>query len=315
MKLSVVIVTHNSGSVLSECLEALRRDTSIPFEIIVVDNSSSDETMSILARDSSLRFRQNSANVGFAAGCNQGLALATGEYFVLLNPDVIVHHHSLDRLASWLDANPAVGIVGPQSTDANGAVQRYQTARPGILSYITRILGYDTITLSAVHDRRPVETDWVSGLCLMARRHMLKDIGGFDDGFFMYSEDVDWCLLARSAGWKVALLRNVEVIHLNDGGHSARSDYMARIFNVKQGQLRLFARHYGYSTYLAMKGIVAVECAIKLCWDLATWPLVPPHRRATKTARIRGYWTLVRSLGGPPRFMAPGTGGSLLAMK
>jgi hypothetical protein len=315
MKLSVIIVTHNSASVLSECLGALRRGTSVVFEIIVIDNASSDATVSILASHGHLQFRENSNNVGFAAACNQGLAMATGEYFVLLNPDVIVHQHALDQLLSWLDTNPSVGIVGPQSTDANGAVQRYQTARPGILGYVTRILGCDARSSGEADDRSPVEVDWVSGFCLMARRTILSDVGWFDEGFFMYSEDVDWCLRARRAGWKAALLRSVKVIHPTDGGHSARSDYAARIFNVKQGQLRLFARHHRYATYLLVKGVVAIECVIKLCWDLATFSLVSPQKRAHKGARIRGYWTLVRSLGCRPRFMAPGTGGSLFVAK
>jgi N-acetylglucosaminyl-diphospho-decaprenol L-rhamnosyltransferase len=315
VKLSVIVVTHNSGSVLSECLHALRHETSAVFEIIVIDNASSDNTVSILASDFRLRFHENRDNAGFAAACNQGLALGTGEYFVLLNPDVIVHHQALDHLISWLDANPLVGIVGPQSTDATGALQHYGTARPGVIGYIRRILRFDARSAGAVHDRPAVETDWVSGFCLMARRSLLNEVGWFDEGFFMYSEDVDWCLRARHAGWKVVLLRNVEVIHPQDGGHAARSDYAARIFNVKQGQLRLFAHHHRYSTYLLVKGLVAVECVVKLCWDLPTYSFTSPPKRTNKAARIRGYWSLLRSLGDRPRFMAPGTGGSLLPAK
>jgi GT2 family glycosyltransferase len=265
--------------------------------------------LSIIAANPFVRLCRNSNNVGFASACNQGIALTSGEYFVLLNPDVILCRDSLDRLARWLDLYPDVGIVGPQSMDEHGCVQPYRTTRPGIIDYLASRL------FPAPRRNYSRHTDWVSGFCMMARRTVFDNIGGLDEGYFMYSEDVDWCLRARDAGWKVVLLAAAAAVHSGGGGHSARVDHAARIFNVKQSYLRLFARHRGRATYLMMKGVLAVESLVKLGWDLCTYPLTSRQDRATKAARMFGYRKLLQYLGGPPRFMLPATGGSVLPVK
>jgi GT2 family glycosyltransferase len=214
MDLSVIIVTCNSRRDIGACLRSLVAPLGgLHAELCVVDNHSSDGTAAeVRAHHPDVRLIEADENRGFAAGVNLGLRHTTGRYVLWLNPDSRCVSGSLPDVLAWMDAHPGVGIVGGRLLDPGGAVQRSVRSFP---SY-GAVLGARHSILTKWFPRNPFSTrylrgdisydeiaraDWVSGACLLHRRSVSDALGGLDDGFFMYFEDVDFCYRAALRGW------------------------------------------------------------------------------------------------------------------
>src|SRR6266481_5287462 len=227
MDLSVIIVSFNSAGLIERCLASV--DTclrGVTHEICVVDNASSDQPLDLARRGApGARIIASRENLGFAAGVNRGIAATTGRYVLWLNPDAELLDGGAGELIEYCDRHPGVGILGPQLVDPSGRVQlscrsfpSYRTALFHRYSLLTRTFpnnpGSRDYLMSDWDHRTVREVDWVSGACLLHRRSVLDDIGGLDERFFMYCEDVDFCLLASLPLWALIAI----LIKLDDGG-------------------------------------------------------------------------------------------------
>lgn len=267
--------------------------------MIVVDNGSTDGTPAFIAeRHPKVKLIANSANLGFSAANNQGLKLASGRYRVLLNPDTLVLDRTLDRLVDHLDAHPQVGVVGAKMVNADGKPQRYETWYPSLLTYLI-----NSAMLWIWGDRGSQDVDYVSGACLMIRQETMQQIGLLDENIFMFAEDVDWCLRAKRAGWRIYHHSGASVIH--KGGAVATRDLAARVFNTHQAKLYFFKKYYGRLSYVLLKAIMFLESVAKVLFDVVTYAVVDGDRKAVKRGRVRGYMELVRHLRRPPTFVTP----------
>jgi GT2 family glycosyltransferase len=184
-------------------------------EIAVVDNGSSDGTAAFVAAAyGHVLLLTLAENRGFAAGANAGLACTTGRFVLWLNPDARWIHGSMRDVLAWMDAHPDAGIAGLRLRNPGGSVQRSARTFPSYRS----VLGAQHSLLTRVFPSNPfsreylrgdlsyqevARVDWVSGACLLHRRDVSQAIGGLDEGFFMYFEDVDFCDRATAAGWSV----------------------------------------------------------------------------------------------------------------
>ncbi|HLD25689.1 MAG TPA: glycosyltransferase family 2 protein [Candidatus Andersenbacteria bacterium] len=215
MKLSIIIVNYNTGPLTAACIRSiLAQDVVGGLEIIVVDNASADESVAHLRSDfPEVTVIANGKNVGLAAGVNTGLASTRGKYCLILNPDILVLPGALVSLVTYMDAHPTVGVAGGQLQSPNGEVQEscYRFYSPLTLIYrrtfwgktargqreIARFLmkDFDHASIRAV--------DWLLGACLIVRREAVQEVGGMDERFFLYFEDVDWCRRFLEAGWQV----------------------------------------------------------------------------------------------------------------
>jgi GT2 family glycosyltransferase/lipopolysaccharide/colanic/teichoic acid biosynthesis glycosyltransferase len=215
MKCSVVIVSHNSRESLYPCLTTLQRfPPSASWEAIVVDNASTDGTPEMVsARFPAVRLVTNAANLGYSRAVNQGMRLAKGEYFLVLNPDVTTREGSLQNLLDFAESHPEGGLFGARLLHPDGRLQyscrSFYTVKVLLLrrtplgrlfpnSRALRehlMLDYDHLTPRAV--------DWVLGACMLVRRKVVESVGFMDERFFLYFEDVDWCYRIQRAGWKV----------------------------------------------------------------------------------------------------------------
>jgi GT2 family glycosyltransferase len=233
--LSVIIVNWNVSAMLARCLETLfAHATELILEVIVVDNASTDDSLTMLAT----RFPQvqriaNQENVGFAAANNQGLTASRGRYRLLLNPDTEVLDQALSRMVQYMDSHPQVGVLSPRLMLPDGTIQG------GAAGYFPcpRTLFYYAFMLQVLFPRRvralwldeksyradEIAVDWVSGACLMLREEILAQVGGLDDSYFMYAEDIDWCYRIKQAGWQVICLSKLTIIHHIGGSTSQRS--------------------------------------------------------------------------------------------
>jgi len=206
-----VVVNYNAASHLVACVQSLVDEGAGP--IVVVDNASVDASAEVLA-DSGLpaRFLANARNLGYGAGVNVGLGATESDLVLICNADVVLMPGVVEALGQALDEDPRRAIAGPRIEDVDGRL--YPSART--FPALGDAVGHAFLGLVAPGNRwsarykmlgwdhnAPAEVDWVSGACFLARRDALNELGGFDESYFMYSEDVDLCWRAWKAGWKV----------------------------------------------------------------------------------------------------------------
>ena len=224
MKVSVVILTWNSVPEIETCLASLPDGLTVSHEVIVVDNGSRDQTVSVLkTRFPHVSIIANQYNRGVAPARNQGLRCARGEYVLILDDDTIIHLNALDRLVQVLDSQPQVGLCGPKLIDANGQLCLSCRLFPTLLDKLGRRFP-SVLTRKAArrvelaeladwaHDTlRPV--DYVIGACQLIRRRALDEVGLLDERIFYGPEDVDLCVRMHQAGWQVVYQPAAVVTH------------------------------------------------------------------------------------------------------
>lgn len=242
---SIVVVSHDSGALLARCVAAaLAQDA--PVEVIVVDNASRDDSLEALPSDPRLRVLRNAGNPGFAVACNQGAALAGGRDLLFLNPDCELPPDAVPRLLAARAADPSITILGAQLLDSDGreqAAARRRTPTPA--RAIRRVLGLSKdaieIEIEAAAGGQALETvDAVSGALMLVPRAAFEALGGFDEGYRLHCEDLDLCRRALLAGGRVALAREVRVVHHK--GTSSRGRPVWVEWQKHRGMLRYFRK-------------------------------------------------------------------------
>lgn len=285
MHLSVIIVSHNSAGYLDACLASLDRHLgAIDAEVCVVDNASEDDSRAIAARRAPrVRLLASERNLGFAAAVNRGLAAAAGRYVLWLNPDSALLDDGARALIDHLDSNRQVGIVGPRILDPGGGLQRSARAFPSYdwavghrHSLLTRLFPanpYSRRYLRMDLDPGKVQDiDWVSGACLLHRREVSDRLGGLDERFFMYCEDVDFCLRARQAGWTVQYHPGLTVRHHVAG--STRQTPVRMLVERHRSLWRYYQKHFprGILIDAAAWSAISGRCALVVAEELLTRP-------------------------------------------
>ncbi len=213
--LTIIIVSYNVREEIGRCLDSIRSISSqISKEVLVVDNASSDHTPAFIRqKNPQVLLKENSENIGFAAAVNQALCLSNGELILLLNPDTIVAPGAIAHMIGFMDQNPGCGIAGARLLNENGRPQNSITPFPTPWRILKESLFIEKLIGLRPGPVGPQPVDAVVGACLLARREMVCDIGGMDEGFFLYSEEVDWCQRAWLKGWEVYHLPEALVTH------------------------------------------------------------------------------------------------------
>lgn len=269
--LSIVIVSWNTRDLLAACLHTLAAPGGMPAgtEVIVVDNASMDDSVQyVRAEFPWVRCIENATNMGFAAATNRGLALARGEYLLLLNSDTEVRPGALIAMMNYLQRHPGAGIVGADVRNLDGSPQACGGLAPSLLSETISILGFDRKVHALVAGRPdpPVgtyrERDWVLGAALMVRRTAYESVGPLDTGYFFYSEEVDWCTRVRENGWQVGTLIGAHVLH-HGGGSSRRTPDRMRpaLFRSK---VRYLALHQGRQSAIVFRSLVRAVAGLHI---------------------------------------------------
>lgn len=246
MDLSVIIVTWNVKDLLAACLRALPSATAgLASEVIVVDNGSTDGVPEVLRTEfPSVQLISNGANAGFSRANNQGIAVAEGRYVVLLNPDTEPRPASLAEMVRFMDGRPKAGAASPRLVRPDGTPQPYAFGDdPSPVYLLRRALAHGR--KDYLHDwgvEKPLQVQWVSGACLVSRREAVEQVGGLDEGIFMYFEDNDWCRRMRLSGWEVWYNSRVEVVHV--GGASLKQNPQSRAAYY-QSLVHFYRKHYG----------------------------------------------------------------------
>ncbi len=217
---SIVIVNWNAGGLLADCLASLGAGDEPLVELIVVDNASTDGSVPGALRSSGgTRLIRNAENVGFARACNQAIRGSAGRYVLLLNPDARLAGGALAALVGFMDRHPEAGAAGPALLNPDGSLQPSGWSVPSLRQLlavhplVARLLPAPDDPLRHRDFGRVAEVDEVSGACLIVRRAAIDGAGLLDERFFLYFEDVDWCLRLKRAGWKVYWVPDARVVH------------------------------------------------------------------------------------------------------
>jgi N-acetylglucosaminyl-diphospho-decaprenol L-rhamnosyltransferase len=252
----IVVVSYNSSDALRRCVEPLAALDSV--QVFVVDNDSRDDSLETVSdlRIVSIALRRNG---GFASGCNAGWRAGTAPYVLLLNPDATIDETSLTALLERLEREPALGAAGPRIVGTDGALEHSQRRFPRLRTtyaqalFLHRLLPRATWTDEVVRDERAYErageADWLSGACLLLRRDVLERIGGLDEGFFHYGEDIDLCLRIRAAGFGIGFEPGATVVH-EGGGSAPRAELLPLLASSR---IRLARKHEGRLVALAQR--------------------------------------------------------------
>lgn len=254
--LSVIVVNWNTRDILRRCLDSVRAHLSgIPHEVIVVDNASSDGSADMVAEEfPEVRLIRNVENVGFARANNQAMAVAAGEWFLLLNSDTLMIDDSVLRLFRRVSHEAGIGVAHCRLQFPDGTLQ-YSTYRfPSIRLAILEDLGFYKLlsparraaTLLAgywAHDQER-DVDWVSGAFMLLPREVFERTLGFSERYFMYGEDMEWGYRIRDAGWRIRFYPQASIVHLDHSSSVLRwGDRRVQI--CIERQLDIYARRHG----------------------------------------------------------------------
>jgi len=312
-RLAVVIVSYNTRRMIRRCLQSLQAfPPHCSHAIWVVDNASRDGTVAMLRQEfPAVRLHANRRNLGYAAAVNQGLEAAGAEYTLVLNPDIVVRDGAVDQLVAFMDAHADAGLAAAKLLNTDGSLQ--YTCRsfytPQTLLFRRTFLGklfprsrvirrhlmldYDHATPRAV--------DWVIGACMLVRRSAVEDVGGMDERFFLYFEDVDWCFRLGRQGWKVYYVPQAEMLH--EHRRESAKPKLSRSFWAHLGSLLRFYEKwnryaYGLKRYrevskrvlFALSDLVAVNLAFLGAYGLRVLWAERFHNPLYTLENYFNYW-------------------------
>lgn len=270
-------------------------------QIIVVDSASSDGSPEMVAQQfPQVELIACSENVGFPQGNNIGLAQANGRFILLLNPDTIVHVGALAKIMVYLQENERVGAVGAQLLNSDGSVQSSRRRFPTLWTALFESTWLQPYAPKAilrhyyvedVADEETAVVDWVMGACLMTRQEVVAQVGGLDEAYFMYSEELDYCRRIQQAGWQVVYYPEAKVTHLH--GKSSEQAVTQRHINFNRAKLRYFRKYHGRLA----AGLLRLFLLKSYGWQLVLEGMkgVLGHKRPLRWQRVRAYWRVLRS--------------------
>ncbi len=254
IRLSIIIVNYNVKAYLEQALHSIFRalkDT--PAEVFVVDNASSDGSVQMLQNNfPRVHVIANSNNPGFAKANNQAIQKAKGNYVCLINPDTLVREDTFDTCLAYLDEHTDVGMTGCKILNPDGTLQlACRRSFPTPWVSLTKVTGLSALfpkshlfakyNLTYLDPDKPAEVDAISGSFMFVRKSTIDAVGGLDEDFFMYGEDLDWCYRIHQAGWKIMYLPDTQIIH-----YKGRSTFEASFdqLNVFYKAMQLFVQKH-----------------------------------------------------------------------
>ncbi len=253
MKVSFVVINYKTGEELEHCIRSVHENSSQPYEVIVINNSPTEDLNHLAVEYPNVKIVTNSRNMGFARAANLGASLASGEYIFFLNPDTYFDSDVVGRLVKFLETHPDAGIVAPGMKFPSGRPQptvrrfpKYYYLLFGRGSLFTRIFPNNPITRTFLYQdiriESPVAVDSVSGAAMLIKRDIFWKLNGFDENYFLMVEDMDLAYRLKQMGYKVYYLPDVTVYHYLGRSRERAGPRIVRE-HIK-GMLYFFSKHY-----------------------------------------------------------------------
>lgn len=253
MRISIIILNYKSASLTAQCVRSIERYApTVPYEILLVDHSPNESGELLKEQCPNAKIIPTERNRGYAAGNNQGIRAATGEYLVILNPDIQITEHSLMMLYETMERFPDIGILGPRLEHPDHTLQysclRFPDWKMPIMrrTFLQRtaagrryVSWYELRSWS--HDETR-DVDWIFGAAMMVRRKAVEDVGLLDENIFLYLEDVDWCRRFWEKRWRVVYEPRAVMIH----AHRRASADRPSAFGILDYPTRIHIRSFLY---------------------------------------------------------------------
>ncbi len=287
--LSIIILSYNTKELTVKCLESIvsqymEQLENGEFEIIVVDNASSDASASkisnLKSQISNLKVIKNKENLGFAKGCNIGARESRGRYLLFLNSDTEVLDRGFLGMIKFLEENDNVTILGGKLLNKDGSAQPSCGKFYNLFNLFLMLMGIERFGVLKSSPKNIQRVDWVSGGCMMIRSKFFQEIGGFDEKFFMYTEDMELCFRAKKIDNPTYFYPNVKVLHKTLGSSSKAF----AIINIYKGLLYFYRKHKSHLEYLVARIMLVVKGRIVIFLGLIVnnKTLINTYSRAIK---------------------------------
>jgi GT2 family glycosyltransferase len=296
---SFIIVTYNNADSIVSCLKSICALTTCPYEISVIDNSPGDDTCRAVKEfqaahpEASLSVYKSPINIGFGKACNLGARSTAGEYLFFLNPDTRIVNDAALTLVECLRRQPRSIAAGPCILDGQGRITRTCRNLPNVTRVILDATGMDAwlgkYRLTRFAHNMPRAVEQIIGAAMLVRRSDFESVGGMDERFFVYFEEVDLCKRLKDRGGEIWFWPQAAVQHLAGISCEADSTRASMIFVLRESRRKYFEKHFGTSASIVLDIINRLEALEKLSVLCVLWLL----RRSRKDrAKINGFWAV-----------------------
>jgi GT2 family glycosyltransferase len=257
---SVIILSYNTKDLLKQCLQAVEKKLSkIEIEIVVLDNASKDDSVAMIRREfPTIKLIESSKNLGFAKGVNRAAQIAEGEYFLFLNSDATLQDEGLKDMLDILEHDKSVGAIGGALLHSDGKTSE-SYGRFYFLPELLRLLFLPKNAKSQIVNKK-TSVDWVSGGFMLIRASVFKKLGGFDEHFFMYIEDMELCYRLKKAGLKVIYYPEAKAKHVGQ----ASSNRTFAIINIFKGISYFYKKHRSLIEYYIVKSLLMIKALVAI---------------------------------------------------
>jgi len=304
LDLSVITVSWNTKNLLRDCLDSIYEQAgNIDFEVIVVDNASVDGSCNMV-RDlfPNAVLIANSTNRGYAAALNQGMRIAKGKYFLILNSDIIICDKAVQRTVAYAKEHPEAAVVGCQVWEDQDKVQMTCFKFPSVLNLFLDTFGLNRLLpnnrffgrewMFWWHRDSERQVDVVSGMFMLVRRKAVDEVGLMDEQFFLLFEETDWCYRFAKGGWKMMFWPGAKIIHVHGGSGSRKKASLKMMVQFQKSTLIFFKKHYSYAEYLLARLLLAVNCGIRcMAWGfLKLYKQLTGEDTMYEATKMSGFW-------------------------
>lgn len=263
MDLSIIIVNFNARQLLKDCLNSIFSQKGGEFEVWVVDNASSDGSVEMVEKDfPQVKLIKNRENLGFARANNLAFKKAQGRFLFLLNPDTIIKDQTLAKVVNFMRENPQVGVCGVKIFNPDGSFQPSVGKFYNLFNAFLMLFGGEKLGFLRSSPVQIKEVDWASGAALMVRKEVLDKAGFFDENFFMYMEEVEWCFRIKKAGFKIIFYPETEITHyVRRSGTKSEA-----IWGIYKGLIYFYQKHKPFWQLTILKALLKTKAL--LAWIL-----------------------------------------------
>ncbi len=286
MDVSILIVNYNTRQLTLDCLRSVyASETEFTYEVIVIDNDSKDDSVQAIRQEFPLvRLIENTENTGFAKANNQGMEAAQGRYVLLLNSDTVIQRDTLQTMVAFMDRNPIMGASGCKIILPDGSLDKackrgFPTPSAsfyyafGLSKLFPNEPRFNQYQLGYLDPDQEYPVDCLVGAFMLVRRETIEQVGGLDETFFMYGEDIDWCYRIKQAGWGIHYYPRTTIVHYKGG--SARRRPFKIIYEFHRAMILFHRKHYRKKYNILVNGAVYAGVGLKMLLALLTNRLKP----------------------------------------
>lgn len=268
MLLSIVILSYNTPDLVLDSLKSLSKHYGErlrvnELEIIVVDNASEEKNVKKIAEfikdQKDIPFIKNSQNFGFGRGNNIGAKAARGDFVLFLNSDTEVLDDHFLSMARFMQKDPKIAVSGAKLLNHDGSPQKNSTGKfYNLFNFSVMMLGFERLGFLRQSPKKTQEVDWVAGACMMVRKSLFLENGGFDEKMFMYMEDQEICYSMRKKGYKIYFYADASVNHIGTGS----SNRTFAVNNIYKGLLYFYKKHKSRWEYEVVKIVLYTKALV-----------------------------------------------------